>query len=157
MKPTFGSWYDKKMYATPELAEETGHIEGFLPGVETIAVVGLSKNRHKDSHYVAKYMKNAGYKIIPVNPTADEILGQKAYPDLASIPESVDIVDIFLKPELIPLAVDEAIKLNPKAIWLQLGTGTHDDLAEKVKAAGIEFIQNRCIKVDHQFLVRDKK
>lgn len=156
MKSTFNSWYEKKMRANPEISEETDRAEQLLEEIESIAIVGISRNRHKDSHYVGRYLQNAGYSIVPVNPAADEILGEKAYADLKDIPHPVDVVDIFIRPKHIAGVVDEAIKIRPKAIWLQLGTGTHDEVGEKVKDAGIEFYQNRCMKVDHQFLIRPK-
>lgn len=154
MKPSFNNWYDSKMYATPELAEETEWIESFLTQISTIAIVGISRNRNKDSYYVGRYMQRAGYNIIPVNPTADEILGETAYPDLVSVNQRVDVVDIFLRPEHISDAVDQALKLQPRCIWLQLGTGTHPELEDQLSKTGIKMIQNRCIKVDHQFLIR---
>lgn len=144
------------MYATPELAAETERVEGILEQVKTIAVVGISKNVQKDSYFVARYLKNAGYRVIPVNPTTTELLDQVCYPDLASIPEKVDAVDIFRRPEDIPATVREALALNPLVIWCQLGTGDHPDLKTEVESQGIAFIQNRCMKVDHQFLIRPK-
>ena len=156
MKNTFNSWYDKKMRATPELSEETDTIEHWLDNIKTIAIVGISRNRHKDSHFVGRYLQNAGYNIIPVNPGADEILGNKAYPDLKSIPEEVDAVDIFIKPEHVSEVVDQALEVNPKVIWLQLGTGEHPEEIEKAKKEGVMMVQNRCMKVDHQFLIRDR-
>ncbi len=154
MKSTFNGWYEKKMRKTPELSEETDRVESFLPTISTIAIVGISRNRHRDSQYVGRYLQNAGYKIIPVNPAADEILGEQAYPDLASIPFPVDVVNIFRSPDDISQAVDEALAVKPKVIWLQLGTGKHPDQKTKVHEKGVEFVQNRCIKVDHQFLIR---
>lgn len=157
MRKTYNDWYLKKMRATEELSIETDQVEELLEKVKTIAMVGISRNRHRDSQYVARYMKDAGYKIVPVNPAADEILGEKSYPDLKSIPFSVDVVDIFRRPEDIPELVDEALKVNPKVIWLQLGTGDHPDVRKKVEEQGLQFVQKRCIKVDHQFLIRPKK
>ncbi len=157
MRTTFNTWYDNKMRSTPELSQETDHIENLLKEIKTIAIVGISRNKHKDSHYVGRYLQNAGYTIIPVNPEADEILGQKAYPDLISIPEQVDAVDVFIKPDYVHLVMNQALEIDPKAIWLQLGTGTHPEQAERAKQAGVFMIQNRCIKVDHQFLIRDSK
>ncbi len=157
MKSTFNGWYEKKMRKTPELAEETNRIEQILPEVSTIAIVGISRKRYRDSHFVGRYMQNAGYKIVPVNPGADEILGEKAYPDLKSIPYPVEIVDIFRSPDDIPGAVDEALEIHPKVVWLQLGTGKHPDQKAKVENQGVQFVQNSCIKVDHQFLIRPKK
>lgn len=154
MRSTFNNWYERKMRASAELSAETDEIGDLLVRVQTIAIVGLSRNRHKDSHFVGRYLKNAGYTIVPVNPGADAILGEKAYPDLAGIPFDIDVADIFLSPQHIPEAVDQALEVRPKAIWLQLGTGTHTEIKERVEARGISFFQNRCIKVDHQFLVR---
>ena len=156
MKTTFNSWYDTKMYATPNLEAETNLIEEILPNVKVIAIVGISKNPQKDSHYVGRYLKNAGYQIVPVNPTATEILDETCYPDLKSIPFPVDVVDIFRNPDDVPAAVDEALEIGARIIWLQLGTGTHEELKAKVTERGAELIQNRCIKVDHQFLIRPK-
>jgi len=157
MKSTFSNWYDRKMRANPEISKETDDIQALLQDVQTIAIVGISRNMHRDSHYVGRYLKNAGYKIIPVNPGADEILGEKAYPDLNSIPEAVDIVNIFRRPEDIPAVVDQALELKPKAIWLQLGTGEHPEVGKQVRTHNIHFVQNRCVKVDHQFLIRPYK
>lgn len=159
MKSTFNNWYDKKMRATDELNAETNRAEETLGDISTIAIVGLSRSFHKDSQFVARYLQNAGYNIVPVNPNADEILGKKAYPDLKSIPHSVEVVDVFLPPDHIHKAVDQALELDPKprAIWLQLGTGEQPEEIKKVKGSGIELYENRCIKVDHQFLIRPKK
>jgi len=154
MKSTFNGWYEKKMRKTPELSSQTDYVQDLLKNITTIAVVGLSRNRHKDSYYVARYLQNAGYKIIPVNPEADTILGEKAYEDLVSIPEPVDVVDVFLPGKIIPKVVDQAISINPKTIWLQLGTGEHPESKKKAEDHDISFVQNRCMKVDHQFLVR---
>lgn len=156
MRNTFNSWYDNKMRATPELAEETDQIENWLEIIKNIAIVGISRNQHKDSHYVGRYLKKAGYNIFPVNPGADEILGEKAYPDLKSIPEPIDAVDVFIRPDYVSEVVDQALEVNPKVIWLQLGTGNHPNEVEKAHNAGVMMVQNRCMKVDHQFLIRPK-
>lgn len=157
MRKTYNDWYLKKMRATEELSRETDQVEQLLEKVQTIAIVGISRNRHRDSQYVARYLQNTGYKIVPVNPAADEILGEKSYPDLQSIPFPVDVVDIFRRPEDIPDVINEALSINPKVIWLQLGTGTHPEERKKVESENITFVQKRCIKVDHQFLIRPKK
>jgi len=157
LRSTFNDWYDKKMRATTALSKETDEIELLLDETETIAIVGLSRNQHKDSYYVGRYLQKAGYKIIPVNPGADEILGEKAYPDLKSIPSQVDVVDVFIRPEYIPEVVNQALEIDPKAIWLQLGTGEHPEQKERVEKAGKKLIQSRCMKVDHQFLIRPKR
>jgi uncharacterized protein len=154
METTFRSWYERKMLATPELVEETELVKHILTKVRTIAIVGISKNRHKDSHYVGRYLQYAGYRIVPVNPTADRILGEKAYPDLKSVPFQIDAIDIFRKPEDIPSVIDEALTIDAPVIWLQLGTGIHPKEKARVERSGKTFIQNRCMKVDHQFLMR---
>lgn len=151
MKSTFNKWYKRKQQ---DDAEADQQVERLLQKVKNVAVVGISRNPHRDSHYVGRYLKNAGYRVIPVNPGADEILGEKAYPDLQSIPDPVEVVDIFRRPEDIPGVVDEALSIHPKAIWLQLGTGKHPEQKKKVEDHGIQFVQNRCMKVDHQFLIR---
>jgi len=157
MRPTFGNWYNRKMRANPEISRKTDEAEELLEDISTIAIVGISRNPQKDSNFVGRYLKNAGYKVVPVNPGAEEILGEKAYPSLDAIPHEVDVVDVFRRPADIPAVVDEALKIKPKAIWLQLGTGTHSDEQQKVEAEGIRFFQNRCMKVDHQFLIRPKQ
>lgn len=157
MRSTFSNWYEQKMRKTEELSAETDRAEKILGNISTIAIVGLSRSFHKDSQFVGRYLKNAGYTIIPVNPGADQILGEKAYPSLPAIPFEVDTVDIFLPPQLLSKAVDQAIEIRPKAIWLQLGTGKNPAEKQKAKQAGIPLFENRCIKVDHQFLIRPKK
>lgn len=144
------------MRATPEISRETDLIESYLDNIKTIAIVGISRNRYKDSHFVGRYLQNAGYTLYPVNPGADEILGMKAYPDLKSIPDKIDAVDIFISPEYISEIVYQSLEAEPKVIWLQLGTGTHPDEAEKARDSGVFLVQNRCMKVDHQFLIRDR-
>lgn len=155
MEPVFRSWYERKMSATPQLVAETKLVENILQNIKTIAIVGISKDPHKDSHYVGRYLQQAGYKIVPVNPTASQILGEQCYANVASIPFSVDAVDIFRKPSEVPAAVEEAMTRQPKVVWLQLGTGIHDDVFRTVWRAGGVLIQNRCMKIDHQFLIRN--
>ena len=123
-----------------------------LRNARTIAIVGLSDTPARDSHSVALYMMKKGYKIIPVNPNCSEILEEKSYPDLLSIPDKVDIVDIFRKTEFIPKIVDEAIKIKAGAIWMQLGL-SHDQAAQKAREAGLMVIQLKCIKIDHAMLL----
>jgi predicted CoA-binding protein len=123
-------------------------IKEILQNSKTIAVVGLSDNPERDSYAVAKYMKDQGYKIIPVNPTKAEILGEKSYADLASIPSRVDIVNIFRKIEAIPSIVEEAIAIKAKVVWMQLGL-THNESARKAREAGLVVVQSKCLKVEH--------
>ena len=129
-------------------------IERLLKTVKTIAVVGLSDKPDRESHMVARYLQAHGYRIVPVNPAAQEILGERSYPDLASIPAEVgvDVVDIFRKPEFIPAIVDAAIARGARAVWMQLGLA-HNAAAEKARAAGLAVVMNRCIKVEHARLI----
>jgi predicted CoA-binding protein len=125
-------------------------IDGILATARTIAVVGLSDRSDRESHMVARYLQAHGYRIVPVNPAAAEVLGERSYPDLGSIPPDVaiDVVDIFRKPEFIPAIVDEAITRGAKVIWMQLGLA-HNAAAEKARAAGLVVVMDRCMKVEH--------
>jgi predicted CoA-binding protein len=115
---------------------------------KTIAVVGLSPDETKPSNVVAKYLIHAGFTVIPVNPSYQEILGRQCYPTLSDIPGVVDIVDIFMRPEKLLPVVREAITLRPKCIWLQLGI-VNGEAKGLVEAAGIMFIMDLCIKLEH--------
>ena len=117
-----------------------------------IAVVGLSPKPERDSHEVAKYLQDQGYRIVPVNPRADTILGEKSYPDLASIPEKVDVVDIFRRSDDVPPVVDQAIDIGAKAVWMQLGI-VNEDAAAKAREAGLGVVMDRCMLVEHRNLV----
>jgi predicted CoA-binding protein len=123
-----------------------------LRNARTIAIVGLSDRPTRDSHSVALYLMEKGYRIIPVNPSRPEILGEKSYPDLLSIPDKVDIVDIFRKIEAIPGIIDEAIQIKAGAVWMQLGL-SHHQAAQKAQEAGLMVIQLKCIKIDHAMLL----
>ncbi len=126
-------------------------ITALLKSMHRIAVVGCSTNPEKDSHRVAQYLKDRGFEIIPVNPAAAEILGQKAYPDLRSVPGEIDVVDIFRLPKDVPPIVDQAIAKGAKAVWMQLGI-VNEDAARKARRAGLLVVMDRCIKVEHQSL-----
>ena len=116
-----------------------------------IAVVGMSKNPEKAAHYVPKYLAEKGYLIIPVNPTADEILAKKCYSELSDVPDHIDIIDVFRPSEQVMPVINEAIKLKPKVIWLQ--EGIHNIEAESLaQKAGIEVVFNRCMLAEHQRL-----
>ncbi|MGC8965019.1 MAG: CoA-binding protein [Brevinematia bacterium] len=131
---------------------EDNKIKKLLSEVKVIAVVGLSPKEDRPSNSVARYLKSRGYKIVPVNPGHDEILGEKSYRSLSEIPFKVDIVDIFRKPsEVLPI-VEEAIKLKPKCIWLQLGI-VNDNAKNLAESNGIFFVQDKCIKIEHQRLI----
>ncbi|MEK6912089.1 MAG: CoA-binding protein [Candidatus Thermoplasmatota archaeon] len=118
-----------------------------------IAVVGMSKNPEKEAHTVPKYLLQHGYDIIPVNPTATEILGLRAYPNLKSIPRDYDVVDLFRPSSDVPPFVDEAIEDGrAKVIWMQLGI-QNDEAARKAEAAGLTVVQSRCLRTEHIRLV----
>jgi predicted CoA-binding protein len=127
-------------------------LKGILTSVKTVAVVGLSTNPSRDSNRVAAYMKKNGYRIIPVNPAADEILGEKSYPDLLSINEPVDVVDVFRRPEFVPEIADQAIKIKAKVLWLQLGV-SNEDAANQARQAGMTVVQDHCIMAEHSRLI----
>jgi predicted CoA-binding protein len=129
---------------------EDEDIKELLSSSRIIAVVGCSTNPEKDAHKVPLYMKNAGYRVIPVNPFAEEILGEKAYKSLLDIPDDieVDIVNVFRPSKDVPPIAEDAIKIGARALWLQLGI-RNDEAAEKAEAAGLKVVQNRCIKVEH--------
>ena len=122
-----------------------------LAHCRTVAVVGLSPKPHRDSYEVAHYMQAQGWRIVPINPNAQEILGEKAYPTLteAARHTSIDLVNVFRKSEDVPPVVDEALAIGAKAIWLQMGI-SHDAAAAKARAAGVPVVQNRCLMVDHR-------
>ncbi len=132
----------------PESNATSEEIREILENSKNIAVVGLSQDTSKASYMVAKYLKENGYRIFPVNPKYDEILGEKCYGDLKSIPEKIDIVDIFRKPEAVPAIVDEAIEIKVRIIWMQLGIA-HNAAAEKAREQGICVVMSKCIKIEH--------
>jgi len=113
-----------------------------------IAMVGLSSNPFRPSHFAAIYLLSEGYDVIPVNPREQDILGRKSYPSLQAIPGPVEVVDIFREPAAVPAIVDEAIAVGAKVIWMQLGV-IHDEAAEKARAAGLEVVMDRCMKIEH--------
>jgi predicted CoA-binding protein len=114
----------------------------------TIAVVGLSANWYRPSYFAAKYMQEHGYRVIPVNPAYDSVLGEKCYKSLAEITEKVDIVDCFRRSEEISALADEAIAIGAKVLWMQLGV-RNDDARRRAEAAGLEVIDDRCVKIEH--------
>jgi predicted CoA-binding protein len=118
----------------------------------TIAVVGLSQNWHRPSNFAAKYLKHHGYRIIPVNPAYDEVLGEKCYASLADIPEPVDVVDCFRRSEDIPPLAEQAIAIGAKVLWMQLGV-INLEAAERARAAGLDVVMDRCIKIEHARLM----
>lgn len=119
-----------------------------LRETRTIAVVGLSADWFRPSYFAAKYMQEHGYRIIPVNPKYAEILGEKCYPDLASIPEPVDMVDVFRKSaDALPIA-EQAIAIGAKSLWLQIGV-INEEAKQKAEAAGLTVVMDRCVKIEY--------
>ena len=114
----------------------------------TIAVVGLSANWYRPSYFAAKYLQEHGYRIIPVNPAYDEVLGEQCYPDLESVPEKIDVVDCFRKAEDIPPLAEQAIKIGAKVLWMQLGV-INQEAAQRALDAGLDVVMDRCMKIEH--------
>ena len=123
-------------------------IPELLKTSRTIAVVGLSSKRFRPSYGVAEYMQRNGFRIIPVNPFVQSVLGEKCYPDLDNIPERVDIVDIFRRAEFVPEIVDAAIRIGARAVWMQEGV-VHEEAAARAAAAGLAVVMDRCILKEH--------
>jgi predicted CoA-binding protein len=132
----------------PEFNPEDEEIRAILANNRVIAVVGLSPKPDRDSHRVARYMQEQGYRIVPVHPKAEEILGEKCFPSLRDIPFPVDIVDIFRKIEAIPPIVEDAIAINAKVVWMQLGLAENRS-ARQAKEAGLQVVMNKCLKIEH--------
>ena len=128
--------------------DDSDKVRRILRRSKTIAVVGLSAQWHRPSYFAAKYMQEHGYKVIPVNPGYPEILGEKCYRSLREIPEKVDIVDCFRRSAEIPAIADDAIAIGAKVLWMQLGV-ENGDARHKAEAAGLEVIENRCVKIEH--------
>jgi len=123
-------------------------ITQILKTSKTIAVVGLSSRRFRPSYGVSEYMKSAGYRIIPVNPEEKEVLGERSYARLEDVPERVDIVNVFRRPEFLPEIVESAIRIGARAVWMQEGV-SHPEAAERARAAGLFTIMDACILKEH--------
>ena len=132
------------VYEAPSAADRLRILNKY----KNIAMVGLSNNPFRPSHFAAIYMLANGYNIIPVNPAVSEILGRKCYPSLRDIPEKVDIVDVFRKPADVPPLVDEAVAIGAKVFWMQLGV-INEEAALKAVNAGLEVVMDRCVKIEH--------
>jgi predicted CoA-binding protein len=126
-------------------------IKEILASAGNIAVVGLSDNPERTSHMVAQAMQARGYRIIPVNPNAEKILGEISYPSLSDIPEPIDIVNVFRRSEHTVPVAEEAVKIGAKVLWLQLGV-YNEEAAQIAKAGGLEVVMDRCIKVEDAVL-----
>jgi predicted CoA-binding protein len=129
-------------------------LRALLREAKTIAIVGLSPKPWRASHQVALYLKQAGYRIVPVNPEHDAVLGERSHPSLtaAAATHAIDVVDVFRRSEAAGPVVDEAIALKPRLIWLQVGV-VDQAAATRATVAGIPFVMDRCLMVDHQHLI----
>ncbi len=128
--------------------DDIAKLRRILRDNRTVAVVGLSANWYRPSYFAAKYLQEHGYRVIPVNPAYDTVLGEKCYGSLAEIPVKVDIVDCFRRSEEIPALADEAIAIGAKVLWMQLGV-TSAQARAKAEAAGLEVVEDRCMKIEH--------
>lgn len=131
-------------------------IRALLTTSRTIAVVGISDRPERDSHRVASYLKSAGYRIIPVNPGLEEVLGEKCWPSLREVPEKIDLVDVFRRSEFVPPVIDDAIAIGAKAVWLQDGV-YHKEAADRARAAGLQVVMDDCTMRRHFQLVRSAR
>jgi predicted CoA-binding protein len=129
------------------------NIPEILKTSRTIAVVGLSGSPARASNGVATYLQRAGYRIIPVNPLVTEVLGEKSYARLEDVPEKVDMVDIFRRPEFVPEIVESAIRIGAKVIWMQEGV-VHEAAAERARQAGLAVVMDKCTLKEHRKLLR---
>jgi predicted CoA-binding protein len=135
---------------------ETGIEEKILREYRNVAVVGLSPDPEKPSYGIAKYLAEHGYNIIPVNPNAREILGRKSYPDLSSIPQDVEVVEIFRRPEVVMPIVEEAIKIGARVVWMQEGI-VNEEAAAKARDAGLLVVMDKCMFKEHWRMTREQK
>jgi uncharacterized protein len=135
--------------ALPRLNTDT-EIRQLIDEARTIAVVGISPKEHRDSHRVARYLREHGFRIIPVNPNAQEIFGERCYPSLADIPGEVaiDIVDVFRRPDAVEPIARDAVTAGARAIWFQIGV-INEDAAEIASQGGLDVVMDRCLMVDH--------
>ncbi|WP_044416230.1 CoA-binding protein [Halarcobacter anaerophilus] len=134
----------------PTVNSNNEEIKKIFDNTKTIAIIGLSPNESKASNMVGKYLKESGFKIVPVYPKEEEILGEKVYRSLEEIPFKVDLVDIFRKPDVIGHVVDAAIKRGDvDTIWTQLGL-VNNEAAQKAEKSGMKVVQNKCTKIEHR-------
>lgn len=127
------------------------NIPEILKSSHTIAVVGLSSNPMRPSNGVAAYLQRAGYRVIPVNPNESEVLGEKCYARLEDVPEKIDLVDIFRRPECVPEIVESAIRVGAKTVWMQEGV-VNQEAAERARTAGLDVVMDRCTLKEHRKL-----
>lgn len=128
-------------------------IKDILLSTKTIATVGLSNNKERVSNSVATYLQNEGYRVIPVNPTIDEVLGEKSYPNLESVPEKIDVVQIFRRSEDVPPIVEDAIKIGAKVVWMQEGI-YNEEAAQTAQDAGLQVVMDMCMRAAHRYIFK---
>jgi uncharacterized protein len=128
--------------------DDIEELRRILKQSHTIAIVGLSAQWFRPSFFAAKYLQEHGYRVIPVNPAYPEILGEKCYANVHEIPEKVDVVDVFRKPEDVPPIAEEAIAIGAKVLWMQIGI-INEAAARRARAAGLDVVMNRCMKIEH--------
>ncbi|HSG45743.1 MAG TPA: CoA-binding protein [Anaerolineales bacterium] len=126
-------------------------VKEILETTNTIASVGVSSNMKKESYWIVAYLMEQGYMVFPVNPTTDEVLGEKAYTSLSEIPEKVDVVQVFRKPEDVPPVVEEAIKIGAKVVWMQEGI-VNEEAAQMAREAGLQVVMDTCMRAAHSWL-----
>lgn len=128
--------------------DDSDKVRRILKDCRTIAVVGLSAQWHRPSFFAAKYLQEHGYRVIPVNPSYEAILGEHSYKRLADIPGKVDVVDCFRKSSEIPALAEEAVAIGARVLWMQLGV-ENAQARERAEAAGLQVVENRCMKIEH--------
>jgi len=127
-------------------------LAAILRATGTIAVVGLSDRPERPSHQVARYLQEAGYRIVPVNPRLTDVLGERAYPNLRDVPGPVDVVLIFRRSAFVPPVVDDAVAIGARVVWMQPGV-VHEEAAARARAAGLEVVMDTCMATTHAALV----
>jgi predicted CoA-binding protein len=130
------------------MVDDIAGVRRILAKCRTLAVVGLSAQWYRPSYFAAKYMQDHGYRIVPVNPRYHEVLGEKCYASLRDIPERVDLVDCFRRPEEIPAIADDAIAIGATVLWMQLGV-VNREAAKRASDAGLDVVMDRCVKIEH--------
>lgn len=128
--------------------QDSATILDILKTARTVAIVGLSSNTLRASHFVGFYLQRHGYRVIPVNPREREVLGEKSYPSLLDVPESIDLVDVFRNPEAVPGIAEEAVQVGAKALWLQYNVISPEGVAI-AERGGLKIVVDRCAKVEH--------
>jgi uncharacterized protein len=133
---------------TLDCYQDPREIGRIIRTARTVAIVGLSSNELRPSYFVGFYLKRHGYRVIPVNPRESEVLGAMSYPSLADVPEPIDVVDVFRRPEAVPAIAEEAVAVGAGALWLQFGVISAEG-AEIAHRGGLAVVQDRCMKVEH--------